>query len=93
MAVEQISDDGVAPAIDFASHERQFRRFVHLTKWFAIHMFVALIAIYFLVVAGDTMTGALFLAVALAALGYGIVSTPQIARDVNAAVSHVKDPS
>ena len=85
--------DEVPPMRAFASHQRQFDRFLHLTRWFAIHMLLLLLALYCFIVAGATVAGSLFLALSLAALGYGIYSTPQVARDVEAAVSHDVDRS
>jgi hypothetical protein len=81
----------IPPAMDFASHERQFLRFVHLIKWFVIHALLILPALFFMLVGAQPVIGVVLLALALGALGYGILSTPQIARDVGRALEHAPE--
>jgi hypothetical protein len=78
----------VPPAMDYSSHQRQFYRFVHLMKWFVIHMAFLLPALYFYLIGGEPVVGTVFLALAVGALGYGILSTPSIARDLGRALEH-----
>jgi hypothetical protein len=83
--------EDIPPAVDYASHERQYRRFVHLVKWFCLHALVLLVALYFFLVGGQAITGAIFLVVALGLLGYGIFSTPQITQDVGRAMTEAPE--
>jgi hypothetical protein len=83
--------EAVPPAIDYASHERQFRRLVHLVKWFCIHALILLAALYFFLVVGQAITGVILLVIALGMFGYGIVSTPQIARDLGRAMTQARE--
>ena len=87
----QIED--IPPAIDYARHERQFRRVIHLAKWFVFHVLLLLPALYFMLVGGQPITGVIFLALSLGALGYGILSTPTIARDVGRALENAPETS
>jgi hypothetical protein len=72
----------IPPAMDYASHQRTFRRFIHLLKWFVVHLALLLPALYFLIVGGQPIIGTLFLILSAVALGYGIISTPEAARDI-----------
>jgi hypothetical protein len=86
-------EDEMPSAMDYASHERQFRRVMHLVKWFVIHALVMLPALYFLIIGHQPVTGAILMAVAIGALLYGIVSTPAIARDLEKALEHGPETS
>lgn len=94
MAIGSTRDDvrTVPPAMDYRSHERQYRRFLHLTKWFVIHALVLLPALYFFLVGNQPVAGGTLLAIAVFALGYGIVSTSGIKEDVEETVESVTDP-
>lgn len=83
----------IPPAMDYAAHERQYRRFTHLLKWAIIHALIMLPALYFLVVAGQPVSGVLLMIVAVIAIGYGIISVPAIARDIGGALEHQPDRS
>ena len=80
------------PAMDYASHERQYRRFLHLLKWFVVHVALLLGAVYSYLVASQPVAGTLFLVLGLAALGYGIVTTSGIRQDIEAAVESAGHP-
>jgi hypothetical protein len=83
----------IPPAMDYASHLRQFHRFVHLLKWFVIHLAFLLAALYFFLIGGQPIIGAVSLAIAVGMLGYGILSTPQIARDIGRALENQPETS
>jgi hypothetical protein len=87
----QLSD--IPPAMDYASHVRQFHRFIHLVKWFVVHMAFLLAALYFFLIGGQPIIGTVLLAIAVGALGYGILSTPQIARDFGRALEDKPETS
>lgn len=80
------------PAMDYDSHRRQYRRFLHLTKWFVIHALILLPSLYFFLVGNQPLTGGILLAAAIVALGYGIVSTSGIKEDVEETIESVTDP-
>ena len=81
------------PAIEYASHRRQYERFMHLGKWFVIHLAILMVALYCFIIAGAHLAGFALLALSIVALGYGIATTSGIARDLRAAVEHRPDPS
>lgn len=72
----------IPPAMDYASHQRTFRRFIHLLKWFVVHMALLLPALYFFIIGGQAIAGTVFLILAVAALGYGIVTLAEATRDL-----------
>lgn len=75
----------IPPAMDYASHERTYRRFLHILRWVVAHMLLLLPALYFLVVGGQPLIGTMFLVLAIIALGWGVISTPEAARDLKQA--------
>lgn|SRR5690606_24512160 len=82
----------VPPAMDYRSHERQYKRFVHLTKWFVIHAVILLVALYAFLIAQEAITGTVLLALALAALGYGIFTTSAVREDIKTSIKGATDP-
>jgi hypothetical protein len=52
-----------------------------------------LAALYFFLIGGQPIIGAVLLAIAVGALGYGILSTPQIARDIGRALENKPETS
>lgn len=91
-ATEPNAAEVVASAVDYRSHQRQYGRFLHLIKWFVIHMALLLPALYFFLIGGQAVTGTAFLVLALVALGYGIISTPGVGRDLEAAIESAGHP-
>lgn len=79
-------EPAVPPAMDYASHERTFRRFLHLLKWFVVHLALLIPALYFFIIAGQGVVGTVFLILAVVALGYGVISVPEAARDLGETV-------
>lgn len=75
----------IPPAMDYVAHERTYRRFLHVARWFVIHMLLLLPALYFLIVGGQPLVGTIFLVLAIIALGWGVISTPEAARDLKQA--------
>jgi hypothetical protein len=94
MADTSIADDvrTEPPEMDYRSHRRQFERYLHLLKWFVIHMLLILPMLYFFLVGHQLVTGTMFLILALAALAYGVVSMGSIARDVEAGFESAGHP-
>ena len=73
------------PAMDYRMHRGTYERFLHLVKWFVIHMAVLLPALYFFIVAGQPLVGTALLTLAIALLIYGIVTIRAVAHDIGAA--------
>lgn len=65
---------------DFKEHTRTYNGFVHLTMWFLIHILLLLVGLYAMTLGGSVSFGAVLMVVAVAALIYGIVSTPSSAH-------------
>jgi hypothetical protein len=78
--------------MDYASHKRQFERFLHLLKWAVIHVLLILPMLYFYLVGHQPVLGTVFLLLGLGALGYGIVTTGSIGRDIEAAFDSAGHP-
>lgn len=85
-----VSDE--PPVMDYPAHQRQYNRFLHLTKWFVIHLAVLVLALYFLIIAGQGIFGTVLLLIAIGLLGYGIMSTGAIRHDIEAAVESAGHP-
>jgi hypothetical protein len=95
MATGSTRDDirTMPPAIDYMNHERQYRRFLHLTKWFVIHALIMLVALYFFLIGNQPVTGAVFLAISVGAITYGIFTTASIRKDIESAMEGATNPS
>lgn len=86
-------EEAVDTAVDYASHKRQFDRFLHILKWFVIHALLMLAGLYYLVIEGEAVAGTLFVLLAVAVISYGIFTISSVARDVVRAVDHRRDAS
>ncbi|WP_332715908.1 aa3-type cytochrome c oxidase subunit IV [Pelagibacterium mangrovi] len=60
---------------EYAEHTRTYNGFVHLAKWFLIHMALLLGGIYVATLGGSVVGGVAIIVIAFAALIYGIIST------------------
>lgn len=80
------------PAMDYRSHQRQYERFLHLTKWFVIHAVFLMPALYFFIIVGQGVAGTIFLLIALGTLAYGIISTGGIGKDIESAFENTRHP-
>lgn len=76
--------------MDFQHHVNTYNRFLHLTKWFVIHMAILAVALYFLIIEANGVGGSLFLVLAVGALVYGILSLPE-GRAAAAAAAGLSD--
>lgn len=65
---------------DFSEHTGTYNGFVHLAMWFLIHIGLLLIGLYAMTLGGSASGGAVLIVAAIAALIYGIVSTPASAH-------------
>jgi hypothetical protein len=73
-----------AAEMDYPSHFKTYNRFIHLVKWFCIHMAFVLVALYCLIIAHQAVLGTVLLLVGILVLIYGIVRHPNVNRDLQA---------
>jgi hypothetical protein len=77
------------PGPDFAEHERTFHGFMHLGRWFIAHLALLILGLYAMVFGGASVFGAFLVMLAVIALGYGIISTPEAAeKEANRVLQH-----
>lgn len=74
------------PAMDYREHLRTFGGFTHFLKWSAIHVAVLLLGLYFLVIAGDPVTGMTVIVLAVGVFIWGMLRVPAIEKDAEAAL-------
>jgi hypothetical protein len=70
-----------SPDMDYAAHVRTFK-VLNTAKWFVAHLLILLIALYFLIIAGQPVTGVFFLCCALALLVYAALRRSSIRADL-----------
>jgi len=70
---------------DYPIHVYTYNLFLNLLKWFIVHIALLLIGLYFLVMVGSPGVGALFIALAVAALIYGMARNPKVQDDIASA--------
>lgn len=75
-------------AIDYRAHEMTYAGFLHLLRWFVIHLGLLLVGLYFLMMQGNGLGGTLFIVLAVGAIGYGVVT---IGRTADHAAEHPED--
>ena len=71
-----------SPEMDFPAHIRTFNAVLSMARWFVIHLFILLVALYFFAIAGDPVTGALLICCSIALLVYGALRRPSIRADL-----------
>ncbi|UJQ95248.1 aa3-type cytochrome c oxidase subunit IV [Mariluticola halotolerans] len=69
------SNSGMSSA-EYAAHERTYHGFVHVARWFCIHLTFVLVGLYFVVIQGAVTGGLFLILLGLIALVYGLVTTP-----------------
>jgi hypothetical protein len=75
------------PSMDYASHIGTYNRFLNLLKWFIVHMFFLAPALYFMIVAGNSIAGSILLLLAVVVLVYGLMRNPNVREDIDQAMS------
>lgn len=65
---------------EYTEHTKTYNGFLHLTKWFLIHVPLLLIGLYVMTLGGSMAGGTVLIVIAIAALVYGILTTPGSAR-------------
>jgi len=68
-------------AMDYRQHERTYTGFVHLIKWFVIHMTFDLVGLYFAIIEGNPLGALVFVALGTAIVVFGVLSTPKAAEE------------
>lgn len=69
------------PSMDYEAHNRTYNRFLNLVKWFIIHMLFLVVALYFFIIAGNSMAGLVLLLIAIGVLIYGLLHNPKVRYD------------
>jgi hypothetical protein len=69
------------PQMDYPSHVRTYNRFLNAVKWFAIHIAFLAAALYFFIIAGNSIAGAVFLIIAVGLLIFGLGRNPGVRQD------------
>jgi hypothetical protein len=64
-------------SIRFQEHVNTYNRFLHLVKWFVLHIGVLVVALYFFIIQANPGAGGVLLALSIGALAYGIISVPE----------------
>lgn len=64
---------------EFETHDRTYHGFGHMLLWFVIHMALILLGLFALGIVGTPSGGVTLILIGIAALGYGIFSTPRAA--------------
>jgi len=80
MLAEDIAES--SPNVDYPAHVRTFNAVLSAAKWFVIHVFILLLALYFLAIAHDAVTAVVLILCSIGLLIYGLVRRPSIRADV-----------
>ena len=65
--------DGQMSTADYASHEHTFHAVLSVVKWFVIHLFIVLIALYFGAIADQPVIAGVLLLFAVVLFGYALL--------------------
>ena len=74
-------DDG-SPDMDYQAHVRTFNAFLSAGRWFVIHLFILLVALYFGAIANQPGTAIALILLSVALLIYGLLRRPSVRADV-----------
>lgn len=80
MLAEEIAES--SPQIDYPAHVKTFNAVLSAAKWFMIHVFILLAALYFLGIAHDPGTAGVLLVCSIGLLIYGLLRRPSVRTDV-----------
>jgi aa3 type cytochrome c oxidase subunit IV len=80
MLAEEIAES--SPNVDYPAHVRTFNAVMSTAKWFLVHVFILLVALYFLAIAHDPVTAVVLFLCSIALLIYGLLQRPSIRADV-----------
>jgi hypothetical protein len=71
-----------SPVMDYASHVRTFNAVMRAAKWFAIHVGILLVALYFFAIAGQPTVGVFLILVSIALLIWGMLHRSSVRDDL-----------
>jgi hypothetical protein len=74
------------PEMDYPAHVRTFNSVLSVIKWFVIHVFILLIALYFFAIANEPEVGTFLILCSVALLIYGLLRRPSIRADIEKAI-------
>lgn len=81
------------PDADLLFHEKTFHGFLHLLRWILLGLFLLLAGLYFGVMRGATAISWLLIAIAIAVLCFGILSTASASdRSIRRARNKLEPP-
>lgn len=75
-------DEESSPEMDFPAHVRTFNSVLAAAKWFIIHLFIILIALYFFAIASQPVVGTFLILCSVALLIYGMLHRPSVRADI-----------
>lgn len=79
-------DEESLPEMDFPAHVRTFNAVLSVARWFLIHVFILLIALYFFAIANQPGVGTFLILCSVVLLVYGLLRRPSIRADIEKAV-------
>ena len=72
-AITSPDDEGHMPPAEYAAHVRTFNAFIAGAKWFVIHLFIVLVALYCAAIANRPVLGFALFVVSAGLLAYGFL--------------------
>jgi hypothetical protein len=75
-------EEGEMPSDEYAAHVRTFHAFLSVTRWFVIHLFIILVALYFGAIADRPAVAGALVLVSIGLLIYGFLRRPSIRADL-----------
>ncbi len=75
-------DEGEMPPAEYAAHVRTFNAFLSVAKWFVIHLFILMVALYFGAIADQPAVAGVLVLVSIGLLIYGFLRRPSVRADL-----------
>jgi len=80
-ALETHTTHGLEAALDYLPHEKTYATFLHVTKWFVVHLAFDLVGLYFMVIEHNLVAGLAFIVLGTIVLVAGNLMAPAVARN------------
>jgi hypothetical protein len=71
-----------SPDMDFQAHVRTFNAVLSAAKWFIIHIFILLVALYFFAIGNQPVIGIFLILCSIGLLIFGLLRRPSVRADV-----------
>jgi hypothetical protein len=85
MPIDEVAES--SPDMDYQTHVRTFNAVISAAKWFIIHVFILLAALYFFAIANQPVVGTLGILCSIALLVFGLLRRPSIRADIKKAAA------